>query len=87
MGFFKSLVSAMGASKRNLKAIYVVHPTVGLKAWMLAVQVRVDSGIFSRVVYLNKASDLKKYFSSPSLWQDVPPHVTDVDERPPQAAS
>eukprot|EP00250_Pteridium_aquilinum_P035459 c9454_g1_i1 orf=16-1599(+) len=47
--------------KTNLHKIYMVHPTMGLKANVLLLRLVVDSQVWAKVTYLDSLSDLFRY--------------------------
>ncbi|XP_023546144.1 protein GDAP2 homolog [Cucurbita pepo subsp. pepo] len=62
MGWMKRLQQILGRKhQRNLHAIYVLHPTFGLKAAVFAMQMLVDNVVWNKVVYIDRLLQLFKY--------------------------
>ncbi|XP_022999322.1 protein GDAP2 homolog [Cucurbita maxima] len=62
MGWMKRLQQILGRKhQRNLHAIYVLHPTFGLKAAVFAMQLLVDNVVWNKVVYIDRLVQLFKY--------------------------
>ncbi|KAG7029988.1 Protein GDAP2-like protein [Cucurbita argyrosperma subsp. argyrosperma] len=62
MGWMKRLQQILGRKhQRNLHAIYVLHPTFGLKAAVFAMQLLVDNVVWNKVVYIDRLLQLFKY--------------------------
>ncbi|XP_023002685.1 protein GDAP2 homolog [Cucurbita maxima] len=62
MGWMKRLQQILGRKhQRNLQAIYVLHPTFGLKAAVFAMQLLVDNAVWNKVVYIDRLLQLFKY--------------------------
>lgn len=62
LGFMRRLQQILGRKhQRNLHAIYVLHPTFGLKAAVLALQLFVDSVVWKKVVYVDRLLQLFRY--------------------------
>ncbi|CAN8235979.1 unnamed protein product [Cochlearia groenlandica] len=62
LGWMKRLQQILGRKhKRNLQAIYVLHPTLHLKATVLAMQLFVDNVVWKKVVYADRLLQLFKY--------------------------
>ncbi|KAL4184424.1 hypothetical protein AMTRI_Chr10g225540 [Amborella trichopoda] len=62
LGWMKRLQQILGRKhQRNLHAIYVLHPTMGLKAAILALQLLVDGEVWRKVVYVDRLLQLFRY--------------------------
>ncbi|KAH7691157.1 Hismacro and SEC14 domain-containing proteins protein [Dioscorea alata] len=62
LGWMKRLEQILGRKhQRNLHAIYVLHPTLGLKAAVLALQLLVDGEVWRKVVYVDRLLQLFRY--------------------------
>ncbi|KAM0832601.1 hypothetical protein ACQ4PT_064780 [Festuca glaucescens] len=62
LGFMKRLQQMLGRKhQRNLQAIYVLHPTLGLRAAILALQLLVDGDVWKKVVYVDRLMHLFRY--------------------------
>ncbi|XP_078428269.1 appr-1-p processing enzyme family protein [Wolffia australiana] len=62
LGWMKRLQQILGRKhRRNLHAIYVLHPTIGLKAAILAMQLLVDGEVWRKVVYVDRLLQLFRY--------------------------
>ncbi|EFJ30302.1 hypothetical protein SELMODRAFT_91055 [Selaginella moellendorffii] len=62
LGWIKRIQQILGRRhKRNLNAIYVLHPTVGLKTAILALQLLVDQEVWKKVVYVERLLDLFQF--------------------------
>lgn len=62
LGWMRRLQQILGRKhQRNLHAIYVLHPTFGLKAAVLALQMFVDGVVWKKVVYVDRLLQLFKY--------------------------
>ncbi|XP_078173111.1 appr-1-p processing enzyme family protein [Carex rostrata] len=62
LGWMKRVQQILGRKhQRNLHAIYVLHPTVGLRAAIFALQLLVDGEAWKKVVYVDKLVHLFKY--------------------------
>lgn len=62
LGFMRRLQQILGRKhQRNLHAIYVLHPTFGLKAAIFALQLLVDNAAWKKVVYVDRLLQLFKY--------------------------
>ncbi|KAF4368207.1 hypothetical protein CsatB_020060 [Cannabis sativa] len=62
LGFIRRLQQILGRkSQRNLHAIYVLHPTFGLKAAVFALQLLVDNVVWKKVVYVDRLLQLFRY--------------------------
>ena len=61
----------------SVQAIYVVHPSAAVRAWILALRLRLPE-IYGKVVYVDRLSSLDKYIASDEL-VDVPDHVREKD--------
>ncbi|KAL8218729.1 hypothetical protein R6Q57_022125 [Mikania cordata] len=62
LGFMRRLQQILGRkSQRNLHAIYILHPTFGLKTAMLALQLLVDGMVWKKTVYVDRLLQLFKY--------------------------
>ncbi|KAK3153827.1 hypothetical protein QOZ80_2BG0181810 [Eleusine coracana subsp. coracana] len=62
LGFMKRLQQILGRKhQRNLHAIYVLHPTLGLRTAILAMQMFVDGEVWKKVVYVDRLVQLFKY--------------------------
>uniref|UniRef100_A0A7N0TRJ0 Appr-1-p processing enzyme family protein n=1 Tax=Kalanchoe fedtschenkoi TaxID=63787 RepID=A0A7N0TRJ0_KALFE len=61
-GWMRRLQQILGRKhQRNLHAIYVLHPTLGLKATVLGLQMFVDSLVWKKVVYVDRLLQLFRY--------------------------
>ncbi|KAL7110143.1 hypothetical protein ACP275_05G006300 [Erythranthe tilingii] len=62
MGWMKRVEQILGRKhQRNLHAIYVLHPTFGLKAAIFAMQLFIDNVVWKKVVYVDRLLQLFKY--------------------------
>ncbi|KAH9626157.1 hypothetical protein KSS87_017681 [Heliosperma pusillum] len=62
LGWMKRLQQILGRKhQRNLHAIYVLHPTFGLKAAIFALQTFVDNVVWKKVVYADRLLQLFRY--------------------------
>lgn len=62
LGFMRRLQQILGRKhQRNLHAIYVLHPTFGLKAAIFALQLFVDNVVWKKVLYVDRLLQLFKY--------------------------
>ncbi|KAH0875477.1 hypothetical protein HID58_072839 [Brassica napus] len=62
LGWMKRLQQILGRKhQRNLQAIYVLHPTLQLKATILAMQMFVNNVVWKKVVYADRLLQLFKY--------------------------
>ncbi|XP_020096125.1 protein GDAP2 homolog [Ananas comosus] len=62
LGFMKRLQQILGRKhQRNLHAIYVLHPTLGLRAGIFALQLFVDGEVWKKVVYVDRLVQLFRY--------------------------
>lgn len=62
LGWMKRLQQILGRKHQsNLHAIYVLHPTLGLKAAILALQLFVDGEVWKKVVYVERLLQLFTY--------------------------
>ncbi|KAL6901832.1 hypothetical protein ACP4OV_004708 [Aristida adscensionis] len=62
LGFMKRLQQILGRKhKKNLHAIYVLHPTLGLRTAILAMQLVVDGEVWKKVVYVDRLVELFRY--------------------------
>jgi hypothetical protein len=62
LGWVKRLHQILGRRhKHNLHAIYILHPTLGLRATVLALSLLVEPEVWKKVVYVERLSDLFRY--------------------------
>lgn len=62
LGWMRRLQQILGRRhQRNLQAIYVLHPTFGLRAAIFALQMLVDNLIWRNVVYVDRLLQLFRY--------------------------
>ncbi|XP_074309665.1 uncharacterized protein LOC141644115 [Silene latifolia] len=62
LGWMRRLQQILGRKhQRNLHAIYVLHPTFGLKAAIFALQTFVDNVVWKKVVYADRLLQLFRY--------------------------
>ncbi|RLN41558.1 hypothetical protein C2845_PM01G03270 [Panicum miliaceum] len=62
LGFMKRLQQILGRKhQKNLHAIYVLHPTLGLRTAILAMQLFVDGEVWKKVVYVDRLVQLFRY--------------------------
>ncbi|KAI4314107.1 hypothetical protein L6164_027043 [Bauhinia variegata] len=62
LGWIRRLQQILGRKhQRNLHAIYVLHPTFGLKAAIFALQLFVDNVAWKKVVYVDRLLQLFRY--------------------------
>ncbi|KAK9750710.1 hypothetical protein RND81_02G215900 [Saponaria officinalis] len=62
LGWMRRLQQILGRKhQRNLHAIYVLHPTFGLKAAIFALQMFVDNVVWKKVVYADRLLQLFQY--------------------------
>ncbi|KAK9799810.1 hypothetical protein WJX73_001331 [Symbiochloris irregularis] len=64
--------------RRQLQAIYVVHPSTAVKAWVLALRLRMPE-IYGKVVYVRRLAELDRYVATTELEGHIPDHVTEAD--------
>lgn len=68
LGWMKRIQQILGHKHRkNLHAIYVLHPTLGLKATVLALQLFVEPEVWRKVVYVERLLQLFRYVSREQL--------------------
>ncbi|GFQ02061.1 protein gdap2 homolog [Phtheirospermum japonicum] len=68
LGWMKRLEQILGRKhQRNLHAIYVLHPTFGLKAAIFAMQLLVDNVVWKKVIYVDCLLQLFKYVPRENL--------------------
>lgn len=60
-----------------MQAIYVVHPTTVLKAWILALRLRLPE-VYGKVVYVDRLASLDRYIASEEM-PEIPQHVSEAD--------
>ncbi|XP_077223702.1 appr-1-p processing enzyme family protein [Tasmannia lanceolata] len=62
LGWMRRLQQILGRKhQRNLQAIYVLHPTFGLKAAILGLQLFVDGEVWRKVAYVDRLVQLFRY--------------------------
>ncbi|XP_009804628.1 uncharacterized protein LOC107767161 isoform X1 [Nicotiana tabacum] len=62
LGLMKRIQQILGRKhQRNLHAIYVLHPTFGLKSAIVALQLFVDYVVWKKVVYVDRLLQLFRY--------------------------
>ncbi|KAK1437716.1 hypothetical protein QVD17_03512 [Tagetes erecta] len=62
LGWMRKLQQILGRkSQRNLHAIYILHPTFGLKAAVFTMQLLVDGVVWKKVIYVDRLLQLFKY--------------------------
>ncbi|KAL8533689.1 hypothetical protein ACS0TY_009909 [Phlomoides rotata] len=62
LGWMKRLEQILGRKhQRNLHAIYVLHPTFGLKSAIFSMQLFVDNMVWKKVVYVDRLLKLFRY--------------------------
>eukprot|EP00262_Sarcandra_glabra_P004438 TRINITY_DN1546_c0_g2_i1.p1 TRINITY_DN1546_c0_g2~~TRINITY_DN1546_c0_g2_i1.p1 ORF type:complete len:564 (-),score=107.66 TRINITY_DN1546_c0_g2_i1:213-1904(-) len=62
LGWMRQLQQILGRKhQRNLHAIYVLHPTFGVKAAIFALQLFVDGEVWRKVVYIDRLLQLFRY--------------------------
>ncbi|WJX50910.1 hypothetical protein P8452_37156 [Trifolium repens] len=62
LGWMKRLQQILGRKHQcNLHAIYVLHPTFGLKAAVLGLQMFVDNDVWKKVIYVDRLLQLFRY--------------------------
>lgn len=62
LGFMKRLQQMLGRKhQRNLQAIYVLHPTLGLRSAIFGLQLLVDGDVWKKVVYVDRLMHLFRY--------------------------
>ncbi|KAG6407847.1 hypothetical protein SASPL_130847 [Salvia splendens] len=62
LGWMKRLEQILGRKhRRNLHAIYVLHPTFGLKSVIFGLRMLVDNEVWKKVVYVDRLLQLFKY--------------------------
>ncbi|KAL1551099.1 protein GDAP2 [Salvia divinorum] len=68
LGWMKRLEQILGRKhQHNLHAIYVLHPTFGLKAAIFATQLLVDKVVWKKVNYLDRLLQLFRYIPREQL--------------------
>ncbi|KAL5679243.1 hypothetical protein ACJX0J_005628, partial [Zea mays] len=62
LGFMKRLQQILGRKhKKNLHTIYILHPTLGLRTAVMAMQLFVDGEVWKKVVYVDRLVQLFRY--------------------------
>ncbi|CAK8536630.1 unnamed protein product [Lathyrus sativus] len=62
LGWMKRLQQILGRKhQQNLHAIYILHPTLGLKVTVLALQLLVNNVVWKKVVYVDRLLQLFRY--------------------------
>ncbi|KMT09013.1 hypothetical protein BVRB_6g137190 [Beta vulgaris subsp. vulgaris] len=62
LGWMRRLQQILGRKhQRNLHAIYILHPTFGLKSAIFALQLCVDNVVWKKVVYVDRLLQLFRY--------------------------
>ncbi|XP_051122105.1 uncharacterized protein LOC127245323 [Andrographis paniculata] len=62
LGWMKRLQQILGQKhRRNLHAIYVLHPTFGLKSAIFGLQLLVDNVVWKKVIYVDRLLQLFRY--------------------------
>ncbi|KAL2906674.1 Protein GDAP2-like protein [Bienertia sinuspersici] len=62
LGWMRRLQQILGRKhERNLHAIYILHPTLGLKAAIFALQLAVNNVVWKKVVYVDRLLQLFRY--------------------------
>ncbi|MED6115447.1 hypothetical protein PIB30_090688 [Stylosanthes scabra] len=62
LGWMRRLQQILGRKhQRNLHAIYVLHPSLGLKVAVFALQLLVDNAAWKKVVYVDRLMQLFRY--------------------------
>ncbi|XP_047318294.1 protein GDAP2 homolog [Impatiens glandulifera] len=62
LGWMRRLQQILGSKhQRNLHAIYILHPTFGLKAAIMGLQLLVDNVVWKKVVYVDRLLQLFNY--------------------------
>ncbi|KQJ96897.1 protein GDAP2 homolog [Brachypodium distachyon] len=62
LGFMKRIQQILGRKhQRNLHGIYILHPTLGLRTAILAMQLLVDGEVWKKVVYVDRLVQLFRY--------------------------
>ncbi|KAL6279369.1 hypothetical protein ACE6H2_016250 [Prunus campanulata] len=62
LGWMRRVQQILGRKpQRNLHAIYVLHPTFGMKAAIFALQLFVDNLVWKKVVYVDRLLQLFRY--------------------------
>ncbi|XP_068331941.1 uncharacterized protein [Pyrus communis] len=62
LGWMRRVQQILGRKHhRNLHAIYILHPTFGLKAAIFALQLFVDNVVWKKVVYVDRLLQLFRY--------------------------
>ncbi|CAL0315215.1 unnamed protein product [Lupinus luteus] len=62
MGWMRRLQEILGRKhQHNLHAIYVLHPTLGLKVAVFGLQLLVDAAVWKKVVYVDRLLQLFRY--------------------------
>ncbi|KAJ8645765.1 hypothetical protein MRB53_007513 [Persea americana] len=62
LGWMRRLQQILGRKhQRNLHAIYILHPTFGLKTAIFALQLFVDGEVWRKVVYVDRLLQLFRY--------------------------
>ncbi|MED6134816.1 hypothetical protein PIB30_040524 [Stylosanthes scabra] len=62
LGWMRKLQQILGRKhQRNLHAIYVLHPSLGLKVAVFALQLLVDNAAWKKVVYVDRLLQLFRY--------------------------
>ncbi|KAL3631211.1 hypothetical protein CASFOL_024195 [Castilleja foliolosa] len=78
LGWMKRLEQILGRKhQRNLHAIYVLHPTFGLKAAIFAMQLLIDNVVWKKVVYVDRLLQLFKHVPRENL--NIPDFVFQHD--------
>ncbi|KAG9152161.1 hypothetical protein Leryth_019721 [Lithospermum erythrorhizon] len=62
LGWMKKLQQILGRKlQRNLHAIYILHPNIGLKAAVFGLQLFVDETVWKKVIYVDRLLQLFRY--------------------------
>ena len=56
----------------------MVHPSAAVRAWILALRLRMPE-IYGKVVYVDRLASLDRYMANDEL-PDVPQHVREADD-------
>lgn len=61
-----------------MQAVYVIHPSTAVKAWILALRLRMPE-VYGKVVYVSRLAKLDQYVAASELEGHVPDHVVEAD--------
>ncbi|KAI4339405.1 hypothetical protein MLD38_024352 [Melastoma candidum] len=78
IGWIQRIQQILGQKhRRNLQALYILHPSLHLKAAVLALRLLVDNMVWSKVIYTDRLLQLFRYIPRDHL--DIPDFVFQHD--------